>query len=159
MLNFVMYTLARLLLFLAASGLAYLLGARGYLTFLIGIVISAPASYVLLARHRDAMSAQVVSWIGELKSLGRRLEEGAGKEDVPEETASAEAPGSAPAGQGVDQSRATPSSQAGTDEAGTTTGVEAPDGSVESVEPAEPVEPVEPVESPATPDSSRSTSG
>jgi NADH:ubiquinone oxidoreductase subunit 2 (subunit N) len=53
----VVYSGARILLFAAATGLVYLAGASGLLMVALGLVISGLASYVLLARQRDAMIA------------------------------------------------------------------------------------------------------
>ena len=50
------YTTARLLLFVAATGLLYLAGARGLLLLGLALLVSGIASYVLLSRQRDAMS-------------------------------------------------------------------------------------------------------
>lgn len=75
------YTAARLLLFAVALGVVYLLGARGYLALLIALVASALVSYVLLSPQRDALSRQVVEWGARIRSVGRRLDAGAGKED------------------------------------------------------------------------------
>jgi hypothetical protein len=57
------YTTARILLFVAATGLVYLAGARGLLLLGLALVISGAASYILLSRQRDAMAG----------ALGRRL--------------------------------------------------------------------------------------
>jgi Protein of unknown function (DUF4229) len=57
------YTTARILLFVAATGLVYLAGARGLLLLGLALVISGAASYILLSRQRDAMAGV----------LGRRL--------------------------------------------------------------------------------------
>lgn len=75
------YTLARALLFAAALGIVYLLGARGFLALVIALVASGLMSYVLLARQRDAMSEKLVQGIARVKDTRQRLEEGAQKED------------------------------------------------------------------------------
>ena len=82
--SFLSYTLARLVLFLAASGLAYLFGARYMLALLIGLVISAPVSYVLLTRQRDALSASILQSIARFRGISQRLDEGSRKEDQTE---------------------------------------------------------------------------
>ena len=50
------YTTARILLFVAATGLIYLAGARGLLLLGLALVVSGAASYILLSRQRDAMA-------------------------------------------------------------------------------------------------------
>lgn len=75
------YTGARLLLFVAAFGLVYMLGGRGVVGLVIALVISGLASYVLLAGQRDAMSRSIVERINRLRSVGQRLDEAAAKED------------------------------------------------------------------------------
>ncbi|QVQ50982.1 DUF4229 domain-containing protein [Spiractinospora alimapuensis] len=75
------YTGARLLLFVAAFGLVYMLGGRGVVGLVIALVISGLASYVLLAGQRDAMSRSIVERISRLRGVGQRLDEAAAKED------------------------------------------------------------------------------
>lgn len=54
------YTTLRLALFLAALALLWLVRIRdGVLLVAIALVLSGLASYLLLAHHRDAMSAQL----------------------------------------------------------------------------------------------------
>ena len=72
------YTLARLLLFFASVGGLYLLQLRGFWLLLGAVVVSGLASYALLSRQRDAMSAAVA---GRLERTRRRIEEGASSED------------------------------------------------------------------------------
>jgi TctA family transporter len=72
------YTSARILLFLAALGLLYLLGARRLLLVALALVISGIVSFVLLSRQRDAMSGALVS---RLTGFRERLDEGARAED------------------------------------------------------------------------------
>ncbi|HEV2372428.1 MAG TPA: DUF4229 domain-containing protein [Streptosporangiaceae bacterium] len=55
------YTTARILLFVAAVGLLYLVHVRGVLLLGLALVISGLASYVLLSRQRDAMSSSITS--------------------------------------------------------------------------------------------------
>ena len=50
------YTTARLLLFVAATGLLFVAGARGLLLLGLALLVSGIASYVLLSRQRDRMS-------------------------------------------------------------------------------------------------------
>jgi hypothetical protein len=91
------YTSARILLFVAAMGLLYLAGARGLLLLALALVVSALASYVLLSRQRDAMSAalsgRLVKTQRKAAEFKARLEEGAAAEDADEETDLADAAG------------------------------------------------------------------
>jgi hypothetical protein len=79
------YTSARILLFVAATVLLYLVGARGILLLALAVIISALASYVLLSRQRDAMAralqrrmSKAADKAAEFRS---RLEEGTAAED------------------------------------------------------------------------------
>jgi Mn2+/Fe2+ NRAMP family transporter len=72
------YTSARILLFLAALGLLYLVGARGLLLVALALVISGVVSFVVLSRQRDMMSGAIVS---RLRNARERLDEGARAED------------------------------------------------------------------------------
>jgi len=72
------YTSARILLFLAALGLLYLIGARGLLLVALALVISGIVSFVVLSRQRDMMSGALVS---RLRGVRERLDEGARIED------------------------------------------------------------------------------
>ncbi|WP_084956069.1 DUF4229 domain-containing protein [Thermoactinospora rubra] len=53
------YTLSRIGLFLVALGLLYVLGMRSWLLILAAAVFSGIASYVLLSKQRDAVSARL----------------------------------------------------------------------------------------------------
>ncbi|GAA3752437.1 DUF4229 domain-containing protein [Salinactinospora qingdaonensis] len=75
------YTASRLLLFAVALGLLYLLGARGFLLLALAFLTSGLVSYILLARQRDAMSQVVADGLDRFRGMGRRLDEGAAKED------------------------------------------------------------------------------
>jgi Mn2+/Fe2+ NRAMP family transporter len=75
------YTTARILLFVAATGLLYLAGARGLLLLGLALLISGIASYVLLSRQRDAMSGAIAARLQGLRGLGRRLDAGNRAED------------------------------------------------------------------------------
>ena len=75
------YTSARILLFVAAAGLLYLVGARGLLLLGLALLVSGIASYVLLSRQRDAMSSVLASRLPGLRGLGRRLDAGTRAED------------------------------------------------------------------------------
>jgi Mn2+/Fe2+ NRAMP family transporter len=72
------YTTARILLFVAATGLFYLAGARGLLLLGLALVVSGAASYVVLSRQRDAMSGALVN---RFRTLRGRIDEGAKSED------------------------------------------------------------------------------
>jgi len=86
------YTSARILLFVAAMGLLYLAGARGLLLVALALLVSALASYVVLSRQRDAMSAALSRRLTRTQrkaaEFKARLEEGAAAEDTDEEPAS-----------------------------------------------------------------------
>jgi hypothetical protein len=75
------YTTARIVLFLIATVLFYLAGARGLLLVGLALVVSGVASYVVLSRQRDAMSGALVR---RLRSLRSRIDEGARSEDQDE---------------------------------------------------------------------------
>jgi hypothetical protein len=79
------YTSARILLFVVATLLLYLAGARGILLLVLAVVVSALASYVLLSKQRDVVAgalqrrmSRVTDKATEFRS---RLEEGASSED------------------------------------------------------------------------------
>jgi hypothetical protein len=72
------YTSARILLFLAALGLLYLVGARRLLLVALALVISGILSFVVLSRQRDAMSGALVS---RLRHVHERLDDGSRAED------------------------------------------------------------------------------
>lgn len=72
------YTTARILLFVAATGLFYLAGARSLLLLALALVTSGIASYFLLSRQRDAMSGALVN---RLRTLRTRIDAGTRAED------------------------------------------------------------------------------
>jgi hypothetical protein len=81
------YTSARILLFVVATVLLYLVGARSFLLLALAFVVSALASYVLLSRQRDRISGALSKRVGPSRprragSLRARLEEGARMEDM-----------------------------------------------------------------------------
>ena len=90
------YTSARILLLVASMGLLYLAGARGLVLLGLAILVSALASYILLSRQRDLMSAALsrrVSKVGAKAAEFRgRLEEGTAAEDVDDVAAGPEEP-------------------------------------------------------------------
>ncbi|HTT52130.1 MAG TPA: DUF4229 domain-containing protein [Streptosporangiaceae bacterium] len=79
------YTTARLLLFVAATGLLYLAGARGLLLLGLALLASGIASYVLLSRQRDrmsgALSARLAGARGKAGRFRSRLDAGTRAED------------------------------------------------------------------------------
>jgi len=82
------YTSARILLLVASLVLLYLAGARGIILLALAFVVSALASYVLLSRQRDAMSAalsrRLVKTSRKAAEFKARLDEGTAAEDVDE---------------------------------------------------------------------------
>jgi len=85
------YTSARILLLIAAMGLLYLAGARGFVLLALAFLVSALASYVLLSKQRDVMSAALNRRFGRVgrkaAELRARIEEGAAAEDEPDDAA------------------------------------------------------------------------
>jgi hypothetical protein len=83
------YTSARILLFVVATILLYLVGARGLLLLALALVVSGIASYVLLSRQRDKMSGALTDRLGNGRQRARefkaRLDEGASVEDEEDE--------------------------------------------------------------------------
>ena len=75
------YTSARILLFVAATALLYLVGARGLLLLGLALVVSGIISYVVLSRQRDAMSGAIASRLHGLRGLRSRLDAGTRAED------------------------------------------------------------------------------
>jgi len=79
------YSLARLGLFLAALLLLYLVGARGLLLVALALLVSGIISFVVLSRHRDAMSSSLSPRLrgiwNRFGAFGSRLDEGAKAED------------------------------------------------------------------------------
>ncbi|ETK34511.1 hypothetical protein GCM10009530_09720 [Microbispora corallina] len=55
----VVYTLSRLGLFAVALGVLYLVGLRTFPLLVIAFLVSGVASYVLLSKQRDAVSARI----------------------------------------------------------------------------------------------------
>jgi hypothetical protein len=73
-----LYTAARLGLFAVALGLLWLLQLRGLWLVAGAVLLSGLASYVVLARQRDAVSGVVA---GRLERGRRRIDDGARSED------------------------------------------------------------------------------
>jgi Mn2+/Fe2+ NRAMP family transporter len=72
------YTSARILLFVAAMGVLYALGARGLLLVALALLVSGIVSFIVLSRQRDAMSA---AFTGRIHGFRSRLDAGARAED------------------------------------------------------------------------------
>jgi hypothetical protein len=72
------YSLSRLALFAATTGVLFLVGARGFLLLGLAILISGVISFVLLSRQRDAVSNSVTERAGRIRD---NLAEGAARED------------------------------------------------------------------------------
>ncbi len=72
------YTSARILLFVAALIVLYLVGARGALLLALAILVSGVISFVVLSRQRDMMSGALVTRFRDMRS---RLDDGAKAED------------------------------------------------------------------------------
>jgi Protein of unknown function (DUF4229) len=93
------YTSARILLFVVAVVVLYLVGARGILLLALSLVISGIASYVLLSKQRDRMSGaltnRVVNGRRRARGFSSRLDEGARIEDDDELQAADRGTGSA----------------------------------------------------------------
>jgi Mn2+/Fe2+ NRAMP family transporter len=93
------YTTARILLFVFAVVLLYLVGARGLLLLALALVVSGIASYVLLSKQRDRMSGALTLRLGNGRRRARefkaRLDEGARAEDDDELQAADSGTGSA----------------------------------------------------------------
>lgn len=79
------YTTARILLFVVATVLLYLIGARGILLLALALLVSGIASYVLLSKQRDRMSGALTTRLGNgrrrARELKARIDEGAKAED------------------------------------------------------------------------------
>jgi Protein of unknown function (DUF4229) len=79
------YTVARLVLFLAALVLLYFAGARGLLLAALALLVSGIASFVLLSRQRDVMSGALTSRLRGMRNragdFSARLDEGTRAED------------------------------------------------------------------------------
>jgi len=84
------YTSARILIFGCAVILLYVAGARGLLLLLLGLIISALASYILLNKQRAIIAEKLNNKLGKAGSkvteLRGRLDEGTKAEDAADET-------------------------------------------------------------------------
>jgi uncharacterized membrane protein YgaE (UPF0421/DUF939 family) len=74
----IIYTLSRLALFAATTGVLFLVGARGFLLLALAILISGIVSFVLLSRQRDAVSSSVTERAARIRD---NLAEGTARED------------------------------------------------------------------------------
>jgi hypothetical protein len=87
--NTLAYTSARILIFVVALVLLDLAGAKGITLLALAVLISGLASYILLSKQRDAMSAALSRRFTRASQkaaeLRTRLEEGAAAEDVDED--------------------------------------------------------------------------
>jgi hypothetical protein len=72
------YTTARIMLFVAVTGVLYLAGARGLLLLAAALLVSGLVSYVVLSRQRDKMSAAISS---RLTGFRTRMDAGTRAED------------------------------------------------------------------------------
>ena len=70
------YTLLRMVVFLACAGALTLVGARGVVLLVLAVLLSGVLSLRLLSRQRDAVSAALVA-------QKRRVDESAAGEDEP----------------------------------------------------------------------------
>jgi len=70
-----MYTVWRILLFVAALGAGYLLGLRSWLLVLVAAVVAFAVSYLALAKPREAAAV----WLAEKE---QRRRDGSAKHDV-----------------------------------------------------------------------------
>jgi uncharacterized protein DUF4229 len=77
------YGSARILLLVVSVILLYLIGARGLLLLALAFVVSGIASFVLLSRQRDRISAALSGRVrnGRMAEFRERIDEGARAED------------------------------------------------------------------------------
>ena len=79
------YTSARILIFVVATVLLYLAGARGFLLLALAFLVSALASFILLSKQRDIMAGALANRMSRRRARAggfrARLEEGAQAED------------------------------------------------------------------------------
>ena len=129
------YTTARILLFVAATGVLYVVGARGLLLLGLALLVSGIASYVLLSRQRDAMSGALAARMGGVRGrvsdFRTRLDAGtrAEDDDGPEPAAPAGAGG--PGRSGAPAGSSTAAGRTGAPAGGGPAGVAQPDPAAE----------------------------
>ncbi|MGH3242251.1 MAG: DUF4229 domain-containing protein [Spirillospora sp.] len=75
----ILYTTARLVIFVVTAGVLALFGARGFLLLMLALLISGVVSYVLLSAQRDRMSAVVSRGA---RAQRERFEKSVTREDV-----------------------------------------------------------------------------
>jgi len=75
---FLVYTALRIIVLLVVAGVLYLLGARGLILILLAFLLSAVASYILLASMRDEVGSRMGGFFGR---LNERIEESKRSED------------------------------------------------------------------------------
>ncbi|MEO6578696.1 MAG: DUF4229 domain-containing protein [Candidatus Limnocylindria bacterium] len=71
---FLVYSLGRMAIFLAAAGLLALVGLRSWLLVLAALVVSMPLSYFVLRGPRLAFAATVERRVRERRELRARLQ-------------------------------------------------------------------------------------
>jgi Protein of unknown function (DUF4229) len=80
------YTSARILLFIAALAVFYLIGARGLVLIILALLTSGIVSFVVLYKARDRMSASLTSGLTGVRSrvseFSERIDEGTTAEDA-----------------------------------------------------------------------------
>jgi hypothetical protein len=80
------YTSARILLFIAALAVFYLIGARGLVLIILALLTSGIVSFVVLYKARDRMSASLTSGLTGVRSrvseFSERIDEGTTVEDA-----------------------------------------------------------------------------
>lgn len=77
---FLLYTVARILVFLAVAGVLYLFGARGFLLLLLAVIVSGLISFIVLDRLRDRVSERVAARMD--ASRERRERAAAAEDDI-----------------------------------------------------------------------------
>lgn len=77
---FLLYTVARIALFLAVAGILYLVGARGFFLLIIAFLISGLLSFIVLDRLRDSVSARLAQRVDRARE--RRAQAAAAEDDL-----------------------------------------------------------------------------
>lgn len=77
---FLLYTVARITLFLAVAGILYLIGARGFLLLIIAFLLSGLLSFIVLDRLRDSVSARLSQRVDRARE--RRAQAAAAEDDL-----------------------------------------------------------------------------
>ncbi|WP_402462162.1 DUF4229 domain-containing protein [Isoptericola aurantiacus] len=91
----VIYTVLRLVIFAGALGVGYLVGLRGLLLVLVGVVVAFAVAYLALPRQKDAAAV----WIAERAQRRAQGKEGLNKvidEDAAAEDAAVDSDGGSP---------------------------------------------------------------